>query len=44
MIQWAYTLLIAFVMAMVLAMIGTPIWLTVILVGMFFFLELTDNT
>lgn len=44
MIQWAYTLVIGFVCAFILAAMGTPVWLTVIALGMFFYLELIDNT
>ena len=44
MIQWAYTIVIGFVCAFVLAIMGTPVWLTVIVLGIFFVLELVDNT
>lgn len=43
MIQWTVSLLVGLVGAFVLAALGTPVWLTVIVLGIFFAIELTDN-
>lgn len=43
MIQWVYTIVIGCVCAFVLAAMGTPVWLTVIVLGIFFSLELVDR-
>ena len=43
MVQWAFSLLVGFVGAFLLAALGTPVWVTVIVLGIFFYIELVDN-
>ena len=42
MIQWAFTFLVAFVVSGVMAMAGSPPWLTVMVIIIFFLIELQD--
>ncbi len=42
-IPWAITFLVAFVLSGVMAMAGSPPWLTVIVVIIFFLIEIPNN-
>ena len=43
MTNWAVTVFVGFVLACILGALGTPVWLTVILLGIFFSIEAANN-